>query len=330
MIGPGDQDRVESEDPMAYGPLGTPGVLLTGATSQLGVFLIPRLVQEKYRVVAVSRRVSGTPDAQANPIWIGPSEMPSAVDADRVGMSPDSIDFLISCGPVELVFSIIKKCNRLRRIVVFSTSSVYSKAASADDSERHQIAEILKNENILKVLCEKAGIDLVILRPTMIYGCGLDHNISRLAGLISRFGWLPLAGAATGLRQPVHADDLAQLAVSALKPKGRLALDSPACGGSTLTYREMVEKIFESQSRTPRILSLPPRLLSWVLGLLTLVRLAGKTNREMIARQNVDLVFDDQEIRNNLDYRPRPFEPTPADFEIPAEANRYQIHPGNR
>jgi nucleoside-diphosphate-sugar epimerase len=301
---------------------------LTGATSQLGVFLIPHLLQAKYRVLAVSRKVQHAIDPNANPAWIGPGGLTATGSAETPDSALDSIEFLISCGPLELALAAISRCKQLRRVVVFSTSSVYTKIASADQAEREQIAEILKLENILGILCEKAGIDLVILRPTMIYGCGLDQNISRLARWIRRFGWLPVAGAATGLRQPVHADDLAQLAVNALGAESRLGLDSPACGGSTLSYREMVERIFHSQSRPVRVVGLPPRLLSWVLGLLTFARLAGKTNREMVTRQNVDLVFDDHDLKQALSYQPRPFRPTPADFEIPASAARYQ--PGSQ
>ena len=322
----GYPNRVETEGPAPYRLFNSPVVLLTGATSQLGVFLIPRLVREKYRVLAISRKVSHAVDSGANPLWVRPEVLTATDSTGSSNIPLNSIEFMVSCGPLELAIPVISRCKQVRRIVVFSTSSVYSKIASAHQAEREQVADILKYENILKVLCEKADIDLVILRPTMIYGCGLDQNISRLARWIRRFGWLPVAGAASGLRQPVHADDLAQLAVNALGVKGRLTLDSPACGGSTLRYREMVERVFDSQSRPRRVMALPPRLLSWILRMVAFTRLTGKTNSEMVTRQNVDLVFDDQAIKEVLNYHPRPFKPTPADFEIPAEAAEYQLY----
>jgi nucleoside-diphosphate-sugar epimerase len=303
-------------------------VLLTGATSQLGVFLIPRLLRERYRVLAVSRKAAAgnKPDANpdANPVWLQPGDLTYPGRGESSRFSADTIEFLVSCGPLELTISAVSSCARLRRIVLFSTSSVYVKTASRDSAEREQMAGILQRENILKVLCDRAKIDLVILRPTMIYGCGLDQNISRLARWIRRFGWLPVAGQASGLRQPVHADDLAALAVEALRAPGRLALDSPACGGDTLSYREMVERIFDGLSRPRRLLSLPPGVLSLALGLSARIGLGKNVNREMVARQNVDLVFDDRAIRQALGYQPRPFRPGPADYEVPAEAARHQ------
>ena len=84
---------------------------------------------------------------------------------------------------------------------------------------------------------------LLLLRPTLIYGCGMDRNVSVLAGLAQRFGVVPLAGQAAGLRQPVHADDLARAAFDAL---GAVATHGRAYalpGGETLPYREMVARV---------------------------------------------------------------------------------------
>lgn len=302
-----------------------PVVLLTGASSQLGVFLIPRLIESGYRVVAVSRRASQPKNFESNPLWIQPGILAGEDPALTFSSTVPPPRMMISCGPLELAVSAISQWDEIHRLVMFSTTSVFTKATSANLQEREQIAEILKFENILKVLCKKRSTELVILRPTLIYGCGLDQNISRLARWIKRFGWLPVAGAANGLRQPVHADDLAELAVSALQFDTELQLDSPACGGSTLSYREMVERIFDSQSRSRRVISLSPGLLSFGIKLASALRLSGQTNQEMVARQSMDQVFDDSVLKEQLNYNPRPFNPTPEDFKIPTEAAKYQL-----
>jgi nucleoside-diphosphate-sugar epimerase len=128
-------------------------------------------------------------------------------------------------------------------VVAFSSSSVLSKADSADPAERARMAAMAREEAALAAACAGRGLPLLLLRPTLIYGCGLDRNVSLLADLARRFGAIPLAGQAAGLRQPVHADDLAALAVQALTAPAPVSLDSPACGGSTLSYREMARRI---------------------------------------------------------------------------------------
>lgn len=294
-----------------------PVVVLTGATSQLGVFLIPRLLDSGYRVIAVSRRARQRIENRENIVWVTPENLLGQGAEENVSMAGAAGLMMISCGPIDLAAKVISRWSRIQRLVVFSTTSVFSKAASGNQREREQIAGILQQENILKVLCRKIVTELVILRPTLIYGCGLDRNISRLAHWIRRFGWLPVAGSATGLRQPVHADDLALLAVNALQFEGELGLDSPACGGSTLSFRHMVERIFESQGRPRRVIGLPPGLLSLGISALGLIGMAGGANREMVMRQNSDLVFDDTALKERLNYNPRPFRPSPEDFQPP-------------
>ncbi len=41
-----------------------------------------------------------------------------------------------------------------------------------------------------KYICKKLGIEYTILRPTMIYGSGLDRNTSSIVRFIKRFGFL--------------------------------------------------------------------------------------------------------------------------------------------
>jgi hypothetical protein len=59
-----------------------------------------------------------------------------------------------------------------------------------------------------------------ILRPTLIYGAGIDRSITPIVqrALRLRLFPIPLAG---GLRQPVHADDIARAVVAASPPVQR-------------------------------------------------------------------------------------------------------------
>ena len=63
--------------------------------------------------------------------------------------------------------------------------------------------------------CERNNVEWTILRPTLIYEAGRDTNITPLSRLIRRFGFMPLVGGGSGLRQPVHAEDLAIGAIAA-------------------------------------------------------------------------------------------------------------------
>jgi nucleoside-diphosphate-sugar epimerase len=288
-------------------------VILLGATGQIGIFTIPRLLAAGFEVMAVSRQAKPGwyPDFE-NVHWVRPEALHSGVMADA--------GRLISAGPINVATDIVEQCRHLERAVVFSTSSVFSKLESHDRKEKKSMQKIVMDEARLSAACESHGITLSLFRPTLIYGCGLDSNVSWLARWIRKFGFMPVAGEAKGLRQPVHADDLAQAAVTTLASESALALDVPLCGGSMLSFREMVEKIFDALDRPARIVRLPGGLFTALTYLGRLhPRLSG-VRPEMVRREARDLVFDDTTPRKVLGYSPRPFEPGPNDLRLPDPA----------
>lgn len=317
---------------------GSPGetVLVTGASSQLGVFLLPRLRHAGFKVLALSRNAPDHPLEVSNGVnWVHPQRL-----LGSAGPLAEAVEarYLVSCGPLGLAVQLLESRRPpngagIERVVAFSSSSVISKAASDHGAEREQAAALATAEQDLKDRCTAAGAALLLLRPTLIYGCGLDRNISLLAQWARRFGFLPLAGKARGLRQPVHADDLAAAAVAALLSAEPTRLESPACGGSTLTWRQMAARIADcvadrsgdAGSRKVRLLTLPPGLMVALVRAAGLLGVTRGLNAEMVKRQNRNLVFDDSGLRAALAYRPRPFEPVAADFELPAEAAELQL-----
>ena len=300
-------------------------VCVTGASSQLGVFLLPRLRAVGFRVLAVSRtapRDGWEAAADADVKWLQPDGLFEGTASERpVG----PLHHLVSCGPLTLAREIVLHHANLQRVIAFSSSSVWSKAESRDARERDQMAALVRQEQDLATACSERGLPLLLLRPTLVYGCGRDRNISVLASLARRLGVIPLAGRAAGLRQPVHADDLADLCVRALTAAEAIDLTSEVCGGSTLTYRNMVQKAAAAAPGKHRLVTLPVGLMSAALWLVS--RLPGwrGLSPEMAGRQNRNLVFDDSDLREVLGWSPRPFEPTAADFEVPDHARALQL-----
>jgi nucleoside-diphosphate-sugar epimerase len=300
-------------------------VCVTGASSQLGVFLLPRLRQAGFRVLALGRDAPLRPLKVADGVtWMKTGLLADGERRDQVLRQPPP-EQLVSCGPLELALRLVLRYPGLQRVVAFSSSSVLSKAASQDRDEQRRMAAMAADEDALTAACAERGLPLLLLRPTLIYGCGMDRNVSLLAELAGRFGVIPLAGPAGGLRQPVHADDLARLAVRALQADPPLDAVSTASGGSTLSYREMALRIAALQPRRVRLLRLPEGLMATLVRILSLVPGAPSVNAEMARRQNQDLVFDDKALRLALDWTPRPFEPTPADFEVPEHCKSLQL-----
>jgi nucleoside-diphosphate-sugar epimerase len=292
------------------GETARPGrVLVIGASSQVGQFAIPRLRARGFTIHALSRH--GRPAHY--PVLDGVEW----VDPERSRRALADYAWLLSAGPLALAMDYANAMTALQGIAVTSSSSVLSKADSPDPNEQMQVEVLRQAEEGLRSLARNRRLPLLILRPTLVYGCGLDRNLTRLAGWIRRFGIVPVSSRAGGLRQPIHADDVAQALVAGLAPRDQRELVSPLCGGDTLDYRSMVRRVFSALDRKPRLLTLPPGVLAGLLKAFSAVSRGSEVGPEMVYRQSRNLVFDDAEARRILQIEPRRFHPGPAAFALP-------------
>ena len=137
--------------------------------------------------------------------------------------------------------------------------------------------------------------------------------MSEIARFIRRFSFFPVLGKAEGLRQPVHVDDLAQACFAALNgPVANRAYN--LSGGETLTYREMVKRIFKSLALTPRLLSVPLPMFRIAVVVLRLLPRYRKLTSAMAERMNRNMVFEHGEAQKDLDFSPRRFELPASDL----------------
>ncbi len=194
-----------------------------------------------------------------------------------------------------------------RQIIAFGSTSVFTKADSTDRGERDLAQRLQAAERDLAAHCEGRDIPWTLLRPTLIYGGGRDQELGGMVAFIRRFRVFPIAAPAQGLRQPVHADDLAAAAMAVLgnDTARNTVLDLP--GGQTLTYRELVGRVFQAVGRSPVIVPLPESVLSAAVNACRRMGLTAYGS-EVVRRMNRDLVFDDSRARAILGYAPRPFE----------------------
>jgi nucleoside-diphosphate-sugar epimerase len=226
---------------------------------------------------------------------------------------------VVICSPIWLVSDAV--LNRLvqlgmKRLIAFSSTSRLTKGASPEPAEREVVARLARGEATIAEFCPKHGVAYTILRPTLIYDEGQDENVSQIASLIRKLGFFPVCGPATGLRQPVHARDLAHAAVQALPAKAAFDRDYNLSGGEALTYRAMVERIFRGLGKKPLIVSLPLEVWKFALTVLDWLRpnKTLKRNVNMVARMNVDLWFDHAAATHDFGYRPGPFIPGNFNF----------------
>jgi nucleoside-diphosphate-sugar epimerase len=275
-------------------------ILVTGAKGVVGQPLCQRLFSQGRTYKAVSRQESTSPiDLQ----W-DLTQSPSTLTRHQLS----DISILIHCAPIWLLpahFELLTNAG-IKHLVVFSSTSVLSKRDTKDSSEQKLVNQLSDAEDVLMSLCQSNDIQLTILRPSLIYGYGRDQNVSHIAKFIRRFGFMLLVGKASGLRQPVHADDLAELALCAANIEKNQQVAYNVAGRDILTYRQMVEQIFRGLGRRPFIVSIP----LWMFR--TALIVAANLTRfsytaEMATRMNQDLSYDYSAASEELGFSPQGF-----------------------
>lgn len=274
--------------------------LVFGGSGPIGAALLARLGPAGWNAVAVSRDVQrDAPGVR----WL-------RGDLARCDGLPMAVDAIFSCGPLDHFARWHAQAGiDAPRIVAFGSTSAAAKQASPDAAERALAAQLREAEAALFATAAARGAAATVLRPTLVYGDGRDRTVSRIAAMAQRLGWFMVPRNATGLRQPVHVDDLAAAALAACDAPvthGR-AYDLP--GGESLPWREMVARTLAAQSPAPRLLMVPMPLFRLALGMARLAGKGGGFGEGAQARLREDLVFDDAPARADFGYAPRRFAP---------------------
>ncbi len=279
-----------------------PRVGVIGATSLVGLALLPQLVELGFDVVAYSRRKNviakfeGVNWQQLN-------------GNDATLQTQSDIHYWICVAPLwvlsELFDFLVK--SGVRRVVVLSSTSRFTKSNSSNIHEQQLACRLSTGEGKLQEWAESRNIEWIILRPTLIYGFGRDKNIAEIARFIRHLGFFPLLGKANGLRQPIHATDVAGACIAALFKADVSCLSYNITGSETITYRDMVSRIFGAMDRPVRIFSIPLWFFQLAVLLLRVVPRYSHWSSAMAERMNQDLVFDNSFAESDLGFKPKMF-----------------------
>lgn len=282
---------------------------LIGGSSQVGRVVINRLVDRGAEIFAFSRNSSAQP--QQGVTWL-----PTDAGHDRIAGVP----FWLSVAPAYALPPYLERLRLAgaRRLVVLSSTSLLTKQGSPSPKEQEIVRGLEAAEAAAWQWAERTGAELCVLRPTLIYGHGLDRNVAEIARFIRRFGLFPMLGAASGLRQPVHVDDVAEAALAALLDGRGAGMTLTLAGGEALPYREMVERIFAGLGRRPLLLNVPLGAFRLAVAGMRLLPRYRAWTPEMAERMNRDQAFDSSEAEAVLGVSFRPFNPSGEDVRPPA------------
>ncbi|SRR5579883_291622 len=269
-------------------------VLVFGASSQVGHCLLPLLAAQGACVTAVSRSPQPASDGVH---WLRGS-LP-----DHVQGNFDHIEAIACFAPMDALAAWLVRTPlpSLKCVVATSSMSAESKRESPVPLEREVAQRLRAGESAVARACEAPGVAWTILRPTLIYGVGRDRSLTPLAqrAMHTRVFVLP---SGRGLRQPVHAEDLAIAVLAALRTPQAAGRIIAIGGGERLRASEMFARVRASLSVHTLPLPLPHFAARAAMHVLPSLR-------GPLSRLNVDLIADNAELESLLDVHPRGFAP---------------------
>lgn len=275
-------------------------ILVVGATNQIGYFLLPLL--KDHHIFALSRKKYQNSN---NITWIhGDLENLTQTDIEKF-----SITLVIYIGLISLSENLFSRLPNLERVIAFSSTSALTKIDSKSTEDRALAQNLLQGEKTLMDYCTFHKIDLTLFRPTLIYGAQRDKNVNFITEFIKKYHFFPLLGEAKGLRQPVHAHDLALAVINSLNNEKTVGKVYNLTGAETLSYYDMVLRIFESIGKKPKILKIPYKVFYLLIKTIKIIPKYRHITTGMIDRLNQNLCFDLNEAQKDLNYNPKPFIP---------------------
>jgi nucleoside-diphosphate-sugar epimerase len=169
-------------------------------------------------------------------------------------------------------------------------------------------------ERALQAAARESGIELVILRPPLVYGPGVKANFRALMRLVASGLPLPLAGIGNR-RSLIFIDNLVDLVGRACLHPGAAGRVLLARDGADLSTPELIRLLAAALDRPARLFGVPQPALAVLRRLPTL--------GPLFTRLTLSLQVDDAETRAALDWRP----PVSPEIGLAATAAAFRDRP---
>ena len=192
----------------------------------------------------------------------------------------------------------------MRRVVLLSSVKVNGESTAArpfteDDAPRPEDAygrSKLEAEQALARVARETGLEIVVLRPPLVYGPGVKGNFLRLMRLVARGMPLPL-GAVRNRRSLIYVGNLADAIVAAVRAPRAAGATYLVADGEDVSTPDLVRGLAQALGVTARLPAFPLAALDLIAAV------AGK--RAELARLAGSLQVDSSRIRRELLWQPR-------------------------
>jgi nucleoside-diphosphate-sugar epimerase len=151
-------------------------------------------------------------------------------------------------------------------------------------------------EKGLMKLSNETGMEVVIIRPPLIYGHNVKANFALLIRLMNLSLPLPLGAINTNRRSFVALDNLIDLIVTCISHPAAANETFLVSDGEDLSTTDLLRRIAKAMGKSPRLIPIPPSILRAGAALL------GK--KDMAQRLLGSLQVDIEKTRRLLNWSP--------------------------
>lgn len=293
-------------------------ILITGATGFVGSLLVKKLEEIGIAYIAHSRSSNASLDSNRYVGDIGPdtdwTSVLSGVDvvihlAARVHvMNDDSTDPLVEFRKVNvegtLNLAMQSSIASVKRFIFISSVKVNGESTTGLNvflEDSHSTPEDaygvskLEAETGLQSIASETGMEVVIIRPPLVYGAGVKANFLSLLKLSATHLPLPF-GSINNRRSMIYIGNLVDFIIKCTHHSAAANQKFLISDGEDVSLRFLITLIRSEFGVSPRLLPFPIALFILV-GICT-----GK--RQVVDRLVGDLQVDSSKARTLLDWQP--------------------------
>ncbi|UWZ97356.1 NAD-dependent epimerase/dehydratase family protein [Vibrio splendidus] len=272
-------------------------VLVTGGTGFIGRELSKRLCEARY-VLRKGHSVNHVDSYEIDSLdgetcWTGAFDgIDVVIHLAGLAHNKNYKDYQYEQVNVAGTLKLAKDASRqgIKRFVFVSSIGVYGQSNLSEPFNNSSIVDPINNytkskykaECGLLKLAKETGLEVVIIRPTLVYGVGAPGNFGMLTQLVDKFSVLPF-GLVNNRRDFIAVQNLADILITCTSHPNAAGHTFLASDSETVSIKEFTNAIGEGLGK--KVLQLPIPV--------SLMRLVGKVTGKSAM---IEQLYDDLQV----------------------------------